>query len=148
MLPRLNPDPNVLMDVQQTAFSYDVLGRWACSTWARGQLTTVAIRLTSSSSGRACSAVTSPISSTAGRKYRPSGAGARCRIVSSSHARPEPAAPGFGRPTEQVVTSNAQVTPGRKIWFGDIPGTATKTFRDWPTASGVDRCIGVDGRRA
>ena len=33
MLPRLNPDPNVLTDVQQTAFSYDVLGRWACSTW-------------------------------------------------------------------------------------------------------------------
>ena len=34
MLPRLNPDPNVLTDVQQTAFSYDFLGRWACSTWA------------------------------------------------------------------------------------------------------------------
>ena len=33
MLPRLNPDPNVLTDVQQTAFSHDVLGRWACSTW-------------------------------------------------------------------------------------------------------------------
>src|SRR3954463_2462054 len=33
MLPRLNPDPNVLADVQQTEFSHDVLGRWACSTW-------------------------------------------------------------------------------------------------------------------
>jgi choline dehydrogenase-like flavoprotein len=33
MLPRLNPDPNVLVDVQQTEFSHDVLGRWACSTW-------------------------------------------------------------------------------------------------------------------
>jgi choline dehydrogenase-like flavoprotein len=33
MLPRLNPDPAVLVDVQQTEFSHDVLGRWACSTW-------------------------------------------------------------------------------------------------------------------
>jgi len=33
MLPRLNSDPNVLVDIQQTAFSYDILGRWACSTW-------------------------------------------------------------------------------------------------------------------
>lgn len=33
MLPRLNPDPNVLVDVQQTTFSHDVLGRWVCSTW-------------------------------------------------------------------------------------------------------------------
>jgi hypothetical protein len=34
MLPRLNPDPSALVDVQQTAFSHDFLGRWACSTWA------------------------------------------------------------------------------------------------------------------
>jgi choline dehydrogenase-like flavoprotein len=33
MLPTLNPNPNVLVDVQQTAFSHDVLGRWVCSTW-------------------------------------------------------------------------------------------------------------------
>jgi choline dehydrogenase-like flavoprotein len=33
MLPVLNPDPSVLTDVQQTAFSHDVLGRWVCSTW-------------------------------------------------------------------------------------------------------------------
>jgi choline dehydrogenase-like flavoprotein len=33
MLPRLNPDPQVVVDVQQTEFSHDVLGRWACSTW-------------------------------------------------------------------------------------------------------------------
>lgn len=33
MLPHLNPDPNALTDVQQTAFSFDVLGRWACSNW-------------------------------------------------------------------------------------------------------------------
>jgi choline dehydrogenase-like flavoprotein len=33
MLPQLNPDPNLLVDVQQTAFSYDMLGRWACSSW-------------------------------------------------------------------------------------------------------------------
>src|SRR5882672_12199170 len=33
MLPRLNPDSNALVDVQQTSFSHDVLGRWACSTW-------------------------------------------------------------------------------------------------------------------
>ncbi len=33
MLPALNPDPNALVDVQQTSFSHDVLGRWACSTW-------------------------------------------------------------------------------------------------------------------
>src|SRR5258705_1169452 len=33
MLPRLNPDPNVLVDVQQTAFSHDMLGRWVCSSW-------------------------------------------------------------------------------------------------------------------
>ena len=34
MLPRLNPDSSALVDVQQTAFSHDVLGRWACSSWA------------------------------------------------------------------------------------------------------------------
>jgi len=33
MLPRLNPDPNAQVDVQQTEFSHDVLGRWVCSTW-------------------------------------------------------------------------------------------------------------------
>src|SRR5882724_5975612 len=33
MLPTLNPDPNALVDVQQSAFSYDVMGRWVCSTW-------------------------------------------------------------------------------------------------------------------
>jgi hypothetical protein len=33
MLPRLNPDPGFLVDVQQTAFSHDMLGRWVCSTW-------------------------------------------------------------------------------------------------------------------
>lgn len=33
MLPTLNPDPNALIDVQQTLFSHDVLGRWVCSTW-------------------------------------------------------------------------------------------------------------------
>src|SRR5215217_7829255 len=34
MLPRLNADPNALVDVQETAFSLDVLGRWVCSSWA------------------------------------------------------------------------------------------------------------------
>jgi choline dehydrogenase-like flavoprotein len=34
MLPRLNPDPNAQVDVQQTEFSHDVLGRWVCSTWS------------------------------------------------------------------------------------------------------------------
>src|SRR6266851_2313706 len=33
MLPTLNPDPQVLVDVQQTAFAHDVLSRWVCSTW-------------------------------------------------------------------------------------------------------------------
>src|SRR5712664_2648042 len=32
-LPTLNPNPNALVDVQQTEFSHDVLGRWVCSTW-------------------------------------------------------------------------------------------------------------------
>ena len=34
MLPRLNPDPNASVDVQQTEFSHDMLGRWVCSTWS------------------------------------------------------------------------------------------------------------------
>src|SRR5215217_9771424 len=34
MLPRLSADPNVTVDVQQTAFSHDALGRWSCSTWS------------------------------------------------------------------------------------------------------------------
>src|SRR6266481_1582590 len=34
MLPRLNPDPTAPVDVQQTEFSHDVLGRWVCSTWS------------------------------------------------------------------------------------------------------------------
>jgi hypothetical protein len=36
MLPALTPDPNILVDVQQTSFSHDVLGRWVCSTWPEG----------------------------------------------------------------------------------------------------------------
>jgi hypothetical protein len=35
MLPILNPDPNALIDVQQTSFSHDVLDRWVCSTWPK-----------------------------------------------------------------------------------------------------------------
>ncbi|WP_243361118.1 family 16 glycoside hydrolase [Fundidesulfovibrio terrae] len=33
MLPKLDPNPNVFLNVQQTEFSFDVLGRWICSTW-------------------------------------------------------------------------------------------------------------------
>src|SRR5438128_675250 len=33
MLTRLNPDQGFLVDVQQTTFSHDMLGRWVCSTW-------------------------------------------------------------------------------------------------------------------
>ena len=33
MLPRLNSDPNQQVNVQQTEFSEDVLGRWVCSSW-------------------------------------------------------------------------------------------------------------------
>ena len=33
MLPLLNPDPQATVDVQQTAFSHDVLGRWCCAAW-------------------------------------------------------------------------------------------------------------------
>src|SRR5262249_18397568 len=33
MLPHLNSDPTLLVDVQQTALSHDVLGRWVCSSW-------------------------------------------------------------------------------------------------------------------
>ena len=34
MLPNLNPDPKVQVDVQQTEFSHDALGRWVSSTWS------------------------------------------------------------------------------------------------------------------
>src|SRR6266404_3331382 len=34
MLPALNLNPNALVDIQQTEFSHDVLGRWMCSTWS------------------------------------------------------------------------------------------------------------------
>jgi Domain of Unknown Function (DUF1080)/GMC oxidoreductase len=33
MLRQLNPDATVQVDVQRTEFSFDVLGRWVCSTW-------------------------------------------------------------------------------------------------------------------
>jgi choline dehydrogenase-like flavoprotein len=33
MLPRLDPHSSAVVDVQQTAFSHDVLGRWVCATW-------------------------------------------------------------------------------------------------------------------
>src|SRR5215468_10219486 len=33
MLPRLNSVPNQQVNVQQTEFSEDVLGRWVCSSW-------------------------------------------------------------------------------------------------------------------
>lgn len=35
MLPRLNPDTNAQVNVQQTKISHDVRGRWVCSTQAK-----------------------------------------------------------------------------------------------------------------
>src|SRR5260370_26188446 len=34
MLQDLIPNPNVQVNVQQTSFSHDMLGRWMCSTWS------------------------------------------------------------------------------------------------------------------
>src|SRR6266850_6432261 len=33
MLQDLVPNPNVQVNVQQTSFSHDMLGRWVCSNW-------------------------------------------------------------------------------------------------------------------
>ena len=97
MLPRLNPDPNALVDVQQTAFSHDFLGRWACSTWAE----------VSNNGGDPFDIVVIGAGMFGGyiadKLYRRAeNIGLRvlvieAGIVSSSHPRPEPAAPGFGR---------------------------------------------------
>ena len=118
MLPRLNPDANVLADVQQTAFSYDVLGRWACSTWGE----------VSSNGGAPFDVVVIGAGMFGGyiadKLYRHAeNIGLRVLVVDGgsfllpTHVQNLPRL-GLSGPQEQVVASNAQDPGPQKLVWG------------------------------
>ena len=147
MLPRLNPDPQVLVDVQQTAFSHEVLGRWACSTWAE----------VSNNGGDPFDIVVIGAGMFGGyiadKLYRRGeNVGLRVLVIEAgsfllpTHVQNLPRL-GLGAPTEQVVAANSRRTPGRKIWFGGTLGTAIRRFRDWHIVLVEDQYSGAGGHR-
>ena len=146
MLPRLNPDQLVFVDVQQTAFSHDVLGRWVCSTWDE----------VSKNGGDPFDVVVIGAGMFGGyiadKLYRRGeNIGMRVLVIDAgdfllpTHVQNLPRL-GLNPPKELLVVNNSQ-DPARKIWFGATPGTAISLSRDWRTVSGGDLCFGVDGRR-
>src|SRR5262249_50506390 len=144
MLPRLNPDPNALVDVQQTTFSHEFLGRWACSTWDEvrnnggGPFDIVVIR-----AGMFGGYI-------ADKLYRrAANIGPRVLVVDAGavflpphvpdlpplpFSRPAPHLPLTG-PTEQVVAPNAQ-DPGPQNLFWGPPWHSNQAF------PGLAYCIG------
>jgi hypothetical protein len=146
MLRLLNPDLKTLVDVQQTEFSHDVLGRWLCSTWNE----------VSNNGGDPFDIVVIGAGMFGGyiadKLYRHAESiGQRVLVVDAgsfllpTHTQNLPRLALSG-PTEQMVASNAQ-DPGTQNLVWGIPGTATKNFPDWLTASGANHSTGVDGHR-
>src|SRR5258708_4869402 len=135
MLPRLNADPQVLVDVQQTVFSHDVLGRWMCSSWPEvrdngGDPFDVVVVGAGMFGG-----------STADKLYRRGeNVGLRVLVVDAgsfllpSHVQNLPRL-GLGGPTEQVIASNA-ADPGPQNLVWGHPWHSNQAF------PGLAYCIG------
>jgi choline dehydrogenase-like flavoprotein len=135
MLPRLNPDPNALVDVQQTAFSHDFLGRWACSTWAE----------VSNNGGDPFDIVVIGAGMFGGyiadKLYRRAeNIGLRVLVIEAgsfllpTHVQNLPRL-ALGGPAEQVVTSNAQ-DPGPQNLVWGHPWHSNQAF------PGLAYCVG------
>jgi choline dehydrogenase-like flavoprotein len=123
MLPRLIPDPSAqVVDVQQTEFSHDMLGRWVCSTWAE----------VSNNGGDPFDVIVIGAGMFGGyiadKLYRRAeNIGLRILVVEAgsfllpTHVQNLPRLGLFG-PTEQVVNAN-QARPGMPPLPGQDPGT-------------------------
>lgn len=135
MLPRLNPDPQAKVDVQQSAFSHDILGRWTCSTWDE----------VSNNGGDPFDIVVIGAGMfgayIADKLYRRSGSiGLRVLVVDAgdfllpTHVQNLPRI-GLGAPAEQKVAVNAQ-DPGTQnlVW-----GHPWRSNQEFP---GLAYCIG------
>jgi choline dehydrogenase-like flavoprotein len=135
MLPRLNPDPAFLVDVQQTAFSHDVLGRWVCSTWSE----------VSNNGGDPFDVVVIGAGMFGGyiadKLYRRSeNLGLRVLVVEAgdfllpTHVQNLPRM-GLGAPAERVVAANAQ-DPGPQNLVWGHPWHSNQAF------PGLAYCVG------
>jgi len=145
MLPKLNPDPNVNVDVQQTEFSHDMLGRWVCSTWAE----------VSNNGGDPFDVVVIGAGMFGGyiaeKLYRRAeNIGLRVLVVEAgsfllpTHVQNLPRL-GLGGPREQVVNAN-QPPPGTPALPGQDPGTQNLVWgHPWHSNQafpGLAYCIG------
>src|SRR5881398_2361175 len=135
MLPRLNSDPMVLADVQQTEFSHDVLGRWACSTWQE----------VSNNGGDPFDVVVLGAGMFGGyiadKLYRRGeNLGLRVLLIEAgsfllpSHVQNMPRL-GLNSPSEQVVAANAQYPGAQNLVWGH-PWHSNQAF------PGLAYCIG------
>jgi choline dehydrogenase-like flavoprotein len=135
MLPTLNPDPNTLVEVQQTAFSHDVLGRWVCSTWPE----------VSNNGGDPFDIVVIGAGMFGGyiadKLYRRGGdIGLRVLLIEAgsfvlpTHVQNMPRLGLFG-PPEQVVAANAQDPGPQKLVWGH-PWHSNQAF------PGLAYCVG------
>jgi choline dehydrogenase-like flavoprotein len=122
MLPRLVADSSAQVDVQQTEFSHDMLGRWVCSTWAE----------VSNNGGDPFDVIVIGAGMFGGyiadKLYRRAeNIGLRILVVEAgafllpTHVQNLPRLGLFG-PTEQVVNAN-QPPPGTPLLPGQDPGT-------------------------
>ncbi|KAH0437585.1 family 16 glycoside hydrolase [Paraburkholderia fungorum] len=135
MLPSLNPDPGIQVDVQQTAFSHDVLGRWACSTWSE----------VSNNGGDPFDVVVIGAGMFGGyiadKLYRRGeNLGLRVLVIEAgafllpTHVQNMPRL-GLGGPTEQVVAANVQ-DPGPQNMVWGHPWHSNQAF------PGLAYCVG------
>jgi choline dehydrogenase-like flavoprotein len=135
MLPRLSPDPNTQVNVQQTAFSHDVLGRWVCSSWDE----------VNGNGGDPFDVVVIGAGMYGGyiadKLYRRGEtAGLRILIVEAgsflvpTHVQNLPRL-GLGAPTEQVVANNSQ-DPGAQNLVWGHPWHSNQEF------PGLAYCVG------
>jgi choline dehydrogenase-like flavoprotein len=135
MLPVLNPDPNALVNVQQTAFSNDVMGRWVCSTWPE----------VSNNGGDPFDIVVIGAGMFGGyiadKLYRRSqNLGLRVLVIEAgafllpTHVQNLPRL-GLGGPAEQVVATNAQ-DPGPQNLVWGHPWHSNQAF------PGLAYCVG------
>src|SRR5215475_664051 len=145
MLPRLNPDPNALVDIQQTEFSHDMLGRWVCSTWAE----------VSNNGGDPFDVIVIGAGMFGGyiadKLYRRAeNIGLRVLVVEAgsfllpTHVQNLPRL-GLGGPREQVVNAN-QPPRGTPVLPGQDPGTQNLVWgHPWHSNQafpGLAYCIG------
>src|SRR5215471_12030903 len=145
MLPKLNPDPNVQVDVQQTEFSHDMLGRWVCSTWTE----------VNNNGGAPFDVIVIGAGMYGGyiadKLYRRAeNIGLRVLVVEAgsfllpTHTQNLPRL-GLGGPSEQVINAN-QPPPGTPALPGQDPGTQNLVWgHPWHSNQafpGLAYCIG------